>query len=147
MSQASAFARVIGAMQASLQLDLPVSPNVFRTRTRVVPKQMATAVVLRPGEAEREQGVGSGTPGIWLTAVAVECYARASAGIDADEAVDALLSATVERLQVDPTLGGLVGDVSPQNVNWDFDTDGEQTACATVTFFVRHATAAGLLPY
>ena len=49
------------------------------------------------------------------------------------------------RLMADPSLGGLVGFIDPQSVDWDFDVDGAQTACATVVFAVRHATAAGAL--
>lgn len=143
MTQATAFAGVIGAMQASLQAYPPISANVFRSRSRVIPRQLVDALVVRPGQAEVERGVGAGAPGIWLTAVVLECYARA--GSDVDERVDALMGSAVQRLQLDTTLGGRVGDISPQGISWDFDVDGEQTACATVTFFVRHATAGNTL--
>lgn len=144
MTQPTAFARVIGAMQATLQADPPISANVYRgSRTRPIPRDQQDALAVRPGQAEVTTGVGMGAPGIWLTAAAVECYVRA--GSDVDDRLDVLLGAAVERLQLDPSLGGLVGEIAPQGIAWDFDTDGEQTACATVTFFVRHATAAGSL--
>lgn len=139
------FAQVLGAMQSSLQAAAPVSPNVFRARARVVPQQMATAIVVRPAQAERDASVGQGAFAVWLTAVAVDCYARGSAASPVDMAVDELMGAAVQRLMQDPSLGGLVGSIDPQAVTWDFDVDGEQTACATVTFYVRHATAAASL--
>lgn len=147
MTAPTAFASVIGAMQAALQAAPAVSPNVFRARARVVPQQMATAIVVRPGQAERDSSVGQGAVAVWLTAVAVDCYARGTTASPVDDAVDALIGNAVDRLQQDPALGGLVGSLDPQAITWDFDVDGEQTACATVTFYVRHATAAAsLLP-
>lgn len=138
----TSFARVLGAMQSILQTAPAVSPYVFRGRARVVPQQMPTAIVVRPHQAERDASVGMGAPAMWLSAVALECYARAVPGMSADDAVDALMGSAVQRLMLEPTLGGLVGSIDPRAVDWDFDVDGEQTACATVTFYVRHATAA-----
>ena len=43
MTTPTKFAQVLGAMQTALQAAVPVSPNVFRARARVVPQQMATA--------------------------------------------------------------------------------------------------------
>ena len=145
MTTPTAFAQVIAAMQSSLQQAPAVSPNVFRARSRVLPEQMTTAVVVRPAQAQREAGVGQGAPALWLTGVALECYARGTASAPVDVTLDALLSDAVARLMADPSLGGLVGFIDPQSVDWDFDVDGAQTACATVVFAVRHATAAGAL--
>lgn len=145
MTAPTAFARAVRAMQESLQAAPAVSPNVFRARARVVPQQMATAIVVRPGQAERDASVGQGAASVWLSALVVDCYARGSTANPVDDAVDDLLGAAVERLLQDPTLGGLVGSIEPQGIAWDFDVDGEQTACATVTFYVRHATAAASL--
>lgn len=142
MTTPTAFASVIGAMQAALQAAPAVSSNVFRARARVVPQQMATAIVVRPAQAERDASVGQGAMALWLTAVALDCYARGTASNPVDVAVDELMGAAVQRLMQDPSLGGLVGSIDPQGVSWDFDVDGEQTACVTVTFYVRHATAA-----
>jgi hypothetical protein len=142
MTAPTKFAQVLGAMQAALQAAAPVSPNVFRARARVVPQQMATAIVVRPAQAERDASVGQGAKALWLTAVAMDCYARGSAANPVDVVVDDLMGAAVQRLMQDPSLGGVVGFIDPQAVSWDFDVDGEQTACATVTFYVRHATAA-----
>lgn len=135
------FARVAGAAVAALEAAPPVSSAVYRARMRAVSQQESTAVVVRLRQAEVDRGVGNGTPGIWATVLDVECYARALPGQSGDDAVDALLDATVARLVADPSLGGVVGDIGLLGVTWDFDMDGQGTACAVVTFSVRHATA------
>lgn len=141
----TAFAQAAAAMQAALQRAPAISPNVFRARARVVPEQMVTAIVVRPLRAEREGAAGRGTPALWATGLALECYARGTQSAPVDQAVDALLDSAVERLMEDPSLGGLVGFIDPRSIDWDFDVDGAQTACATVNFFVRHATRAATL--
>ncbi|WP_343591910.1 hypothetical protein [Paracidovorax wautersii] len=142
MTQATAFAQILGAMQAALQADPPVSATVYRgVRTRAVPRDLPDAIALRLVQAEIDQGAGAGVRGVWQTAVVVECYARSAA--DVDGPLDLLMSAAVDRLLADPSLGGPVGALVPQGVTWDFDIDGEQTACALITFLVRHVTAAG----
>lgn len=114
MTTPTKFAQVLGAMQESLQAAAPVSPNVFRARARVVPQQMATAIVVRPAQAERDASVGQGAMALWLTAVAVDCYARGTTASPVDVAVDELMGAAVQRLMQDPSLGGLVGSIDPR---------------------------------
>lgn len=138
----TAFASVVGALVAQLQAATPVSAHIFRARMRTVPQQFTDAVVVRVQDAQVDPAIGQGTCGIWATSVAVECYARAAAATSPDVAVDALLEAVVTRLMANRSLGGLVGDLVLSAINYDFDVDGESTACATVTFSIRHATAA-----
>lgn len=145
MTQPTAFARIATALQAALQADPAIAPAVYIARVRTLPEQGGAALVVRPGRAERESSAGLGAPALWVSAYALECYARGSASSPADAAVDALLGAAVERLMADPSLGGLVGYIDPQSIDWDYDVDGAQTACATVTFIVRHASAAATL--
>lgn len=141
----TAFAQIVLAMQAALQSAPAVAPHIMRARVRQLPEQMATAVVVRPLRAAVDTAVGAGTPLVWATGVQVECYARGSVGCPVDVTLDALLERTVTRLRQDCTLGGLVGDLEPKTIDWDFDVDGAQTACATVIFNVPHATGAGVL--
>lgn len=138
----TAFASVVGAMVAQLNAVTPVSPHIYRARMRVLPSTVQSAVVVRILGAEVDAAAGQNVCGVWATAVAVECYARSGASTSPDVAVDALLEAVVTRLQQNRSLGGLVGDLVITSVNYDFDVDGETTACATVLFSIRHATAA-----
>lgn len=136
------FASLVGAVVAALQAATPVSDQVHRARVRAIPKEWPTCVVVRPRQAELESGVGQGVAGIWATALQIECYARSNAATTPDVAVDALLEAVTNRLGQDPSLGGLVGGIGLQAIDYDFDADGENTVCATLTFTVRHASAA-----
>lgn len=139
---ATVFAQLVGATCAALQAAPAVSAQVHRARMRVLPQQWTTAVVVRPARAALEEAVGQGVASIWATQLVVDCYARAPAAQAGDLAVDALLGAVVARLLADRSLGGLVGDLGLLGIEYDFDVDGETTACATLTFQVRHASSA-----
>lgn len=136
------FAQVLDAVVAALEAAPAVSDHIERARVRVIPDAWTDAVLVQIQQAQVDRGMGAGTHCIWATQVAVECYARATAGQTPDVAVDALLDKVVGRLLADPSLGGVVGDVGLVGVAYDFDVDGKPSASATVTFSVRHATAA-----
>lgn len=141
---ATAFARAVKAVQQQLQA-ADVSPNVFRNRSRVVPKDMATAVVVRASQAEGQTPAGMGASSQWQLVLALECYARARVGADVEDTLDVLLLTATDAITADRTLGGLVADIAPVGVHWEFDVDGDKTACATVTFIVQQFTAAASL--
>lgn len=140
----TAFARAVKAAQQQLEA-AGVSENVFRNRARVVPRDMATAVVVRSSQAEGQTPAGMGSSSQWQLVLAMECYARARVDLDVEDALDALLLAACDVITADRTLGGVVADVAPVAVHWEFDVDGEKTACATVTFVVQQFTAAASL--
>src|SRR5690606_2389363 len=132
----TAFARIAAAAAAALAQAPALSPIVEVARMRVLPQQGGSALVVRPGVAKRDSGVGSGTPGLWTSAMHLECYARGSASAPAADALDALLGAAVQRLLQDPALAAQVGSLELDAIEWDYDVDGQQTACATCTFIV-----------
>lgn len=140
----TAFAAAVRAVQQQLE-SASVSPHIFRNRARVVPRDMPTAVVVRASQAEGQTPAGMGSSSQWQLVLALECYARASAGLDAEDAVDALLLGVTDAIAVDRSLGQVVADIAPVAVQWEFDVDGEKTACATVTFIVQQFTSAASL--
>lgn len=142
--RSTAFAKAVKAVQQQL-LAADVSPNVFRNRARVVPKDMATAVVVRSSQAEGQTPAGMGASNQWQLVLAVECYARTRVGVEVEDALDLLLLEVGEAITADRTLGQVVADIAPAGVQWEFDVDGEKTACATVTFIVQQFTAAAFL--
>lgn len=142
--RSTAFARAVKAVQLQLE-SAQVSANVFRNRSRVVPKEMPTAVVVRSSQAQGETSAGMCAGDQWQLVLAVECYARARVGVDLEDALDELLLAVTAAVAADRTLDGVVADVAPTAVHWEFDVDGEKTACATVTFIVQQFTAAASL--
>lgn len=135
----TAVAAVVSAMVATLQAAPAVSPQVHRARLRPMAADWPTAVVVRPLSVAFEPFAIQHAPFNLDTQIAVECYARASAGTSGDAAVDALMQAVYARLMSDTTLGGLVGDLRPDRLDFDLDADGDNTACATFTFTVLHS--------
>lgn len=130
-------AQATAAMVAALQAVPAVAPQVARVRLRALSASATTAVVVRPTEAQAAEQLLSGMPIQWQCQVAVECYAKTTATTAPDAAVDDLVAAVYARLMADPTLGGTVGRIEPSTLVYDFDADGEQTACATLVFQVR----------
>ena len=132
---------VVTAMVAALESGTPVAPNIFRVRLRPLAEDTAQAVVVRPEQAEVAQASDfTGMPLTWTTAISVECYGRSMALTTPDVALDPLIEAVFARVMTDPTLGGLVLSMTPKGIAFDFDSDGEQTACANIVFTVRHRT-------
>jgi hypothetical protein len=127
-----------GAIVAALTQAPAVAPQVARVRLRPLAANTTTAVVVRPLGAEApEADMSYGHPIVWFCQIAVECYAKATTATAPDVAVDALVAATYARLMADTTLAGAVCLITPRDVAYDFDVDGEATACATFVFNVR----------
>lgn len=145
MTAPSSFLQVARAVADAFKTAPAVSPNVFRSRSRVVPRQMDTAIAVYLGRAQRTEADGTLVPGVWDTQLVVEHYAREVAGATVEDALDELLQAAHARLAEDPTLGDLVADCELASLAWDYDMDGEQTACATAVFVVQHSTEYGSL--
>lgn len=136
----------VAAMIAALNSGTPVASQVARVRLRPMAKEQAQAVVVRPLQAEAsEVSLIPAYPVGWTSAISVECYARSGVATAPDVAVDSLVEAVYARLMADPTLGGVVLGLHPRDIAWDFDTDGEQIACATVTFHARHRSPGATL--
>lgn len=125
----------VAAVIAALNAGTPVSTQIARVRLRPMAQAQAQAVVVRPLQSEvAETSLYPNLPVSWTSAISVECYARTSAATTPDLAVDSLVEAVYARLMADPTLGGAVLSLQPQSMSWDFDADGDQTACATLVF-------------
>jgi hypothetical protein len=132
----------VTAVVASLQSGTPVCSQIARVRLRPVAQATALAVVVRPIQTQvAEAAMAPGYPVSWTTTIAIECYARAGSSTPPDIAVDALLEAVYARLMADPTLGGAVLALQPQDLSYDFDADSDQTTCATLVFNARQKTA------
>ena len=136
------FLTISKAVEAVLQEGGPIAGLVERNRSRVLASNVRTAVVVRQGQAKVDQVAGRVQAAPWLTSIQIDCYGRASADLAADEVVDGLLQLVQQRLGLDLTLGGAVGGLALQGIAWDFDVDGDSTACATATYYARHSASA-----
>lgn len=133
----------VTAVMQALQAAPAVAGSVGRVQLRPVAKSVASAVVVRPVASSVLESSLPGAPIAWATTVAVECYARA-AGVSPDVAVDPVVQSVYARLMADTSLGGAVNLIEPQDIAFDFDVDGEQTACATLVFIIRQIAAPGI---
>lgn len=134
----------VTAVMQALQVAPAVAGSIGRVQLRPVAKSVASAVVVRPVGASVLESSLPGAPIAWTITLAVECYARAAAGTSPDEAVDPVVQSVYARLMTDPTLGGAVNLIEAQDISYDFDVDGEQTACATLIFNLRQIAAPGV---
>lgn len=123
------------AICAALQASPAVAPQVARVRMRPLAANTTAAVVVRPQSAEVTARTMGG-PKTWVCRIAVECYAKTTTATAPDAAVDALLQAAYARLMADATLAGAVARIEPEAIAYDFDVDGESTACASIVFSV-----------
>lgn len=134
----TAFASIAGAVVALLQAGTPVSEEIHRARVKPAAQEWADMVSVRLLDASLEPFAIRGAPFNVDTGLAVECYARGAPGQSPDDAIDELLGAVYTRLAADSTLGGLVQELVPTGIRFDFDADAGSTACATLTYTVRH---------
>ena len=136
----------VAAIVVALNSGTPVASQIARVRLRPVAQTQAQAVVVRAVQSDvAEAALIPGLPVSWASVIQVECYARSVASIATDVAVDALVESVYTRLMADPTLGGVVLSLQPQSIHWDFDADGEQTTCATLSFIARHRSVGATL--
>lgn len=138
----TAFAAVVAAIAQRLS-DVPaVCDQVHRSRSRPAAQEWRRMVVVRPLDAVLDAFVIQGAPFNVDTRIAVECYGRAASGQSPEEGVDSLLGDVYARLAMDPTLGGLVADLTPSTLTYDFDAEVEATAVATLTYIAKHRVQA-----
>ena len=133
----------VAAVIAALNTPTPIATLIARVRLRPMAQAQAQAVVVRPMQSEvLETSLYPNLPVSWTSAISVECYARSGVATAPDVALDSLVEAVYARLMADPTLGGAVLSLQPQSLTWDFDADGEQTACAAFVFTARQRAVA-----
>lgn len=136
----------VTAIVATLRSAPAVASSVTRVRLRPQPKSVLYGVDVHPSRSlPGVSDVPMGYPVSWDTSISVDCYARSTVATSPDEAIDALVESVYTRLMQDPTLGGEVIGLQPQDLSYDFDADGEQTTCVTLVFQILQRAAAGTI--
>lgn len=136
----TAFGTIVAALKTALEAAPAASARVYRARLQPVAAQHADAVVVRIQSSTPERFAILNSPTDWDTTIEIECYAR-SGTLTADAAVDALLAKVWAKLAADTSLGGLVMDVNPVSLEYDFAGEADQMACVTLGLRVLHRTA------
>lgn len=136
----SAFSNITRILKLVLEADPPIADAIYRARSRVVPQSINRAISVQFDGAIPQSGAINGAPIDWTSRFSIECFARAAASEDNDEAVDPLLKAVYERLAADTTLGGLVADVGVPLIEAEYTAEGERTGWVRMTYPIEHRT-------
>jgi hypothetical protein len=135
----TAFAQIVTAIINALKATPAVCPLIDRARATVVPDSAEKAVSVEWTQTLPETGAIAGAPIDWQTRLTIECLAR-SVKDSGDVAVDDLLSAVVERLALDTTLGGLVGDLRIVGIEAENTAEAKKTGWVRLTYIADHRT-------
>lgn len=129
------------AMESLFKQDPPIAGGrVYVGRTRAISTESPSGVVILLGRSACDDGT-MGSRSSWSTLITVECYGRSTAG--GVDIADELVQAVFERLDQDPSLGGLAMDVGPlpgDTLQWDHEVLDTNLGCITAKFVVRHQT-------
>lgn len=142
---ATAFADITALVRDALLTGPALAGGrVYRGRNRPLGLGEATAVCVNLTRASGEPIALSGDALQWSTTVLVTAYARGSASVDAEAAVDPLLQAVWQRLQTVSVPGALAITLDPA-VQWAVDEGDAPVAEATVALRITHLTTGAAL--
>lgn len=122
---------VLAAAAKALSGTKSVGTNIFRSRTDAIAgAEMPSIVVLPESETPSEQIV-NGPVDVRLTFV-VEVFAHADSV--AEKSADTVCASAYSKLMSDPTLGGLLIDLSEVETLWDHDQSDQALVIVTMRF-------------
>lgn len=141
----TAFAQIPAAMVTALQAAPAVCAQVHRERVRPGAADWTEMVVIRVESADLEPLGIRGAPINVDTRIAVEMTAKGSTSTAPEAALDALLGRVYARLAQDTTLGGLVGDLVPEGISYEYEAAADPIGSAVLTYRAVHQVGAGTL--
>jgi hypothetical protein len=136
----SAFSKITGALVQLVEAEPPIADAVYRARSRAVPQSIRRAINVQFDIGLPQPGAINGAPVDWTSKFSIECFARADAEQNNDEAVDPLLMEVYRRIAADTTLGGLVDNVGEPMIEAEYTADGERTGWVRMTYPIEHRT-------
>jgi hypothetical protein len=142
----TAFHAIAEAIKAQLTAATAVADVIERARprSRPIPAQDDTAVIIRLLQAEADRAGINGAPVDWDLTVAVECLARTTT-TNGEEAVDALAYAVDARISDDPTLGIAGVDAFLESIRYSASAEADTAGEALLVYRVRLRTATNTL--
>jgi len=136
----SAFLAVTDAVVAALRQAPAVSSDIQRGRATPVVQPKATAVRVSAVQSAAAPLDLSADTMEWKTGVVVSLYARAAAGQDGEQAIDALLVNAWTRVQAMAMPAGVFDVVLDPRVSWDVDEADQTTVRADLSLAITHIT-------
>lgn len=142
----SAFLGLTDAVRAALLADPPLAGgNVQRGRGVPLPLESTQGIDVSVASS-RAQSLGMSDGALqWETTVIVVCKARASAGSDAEAAIDPLLVSTWGRLLGMTLPAGVQGIALDPAIQWDIDEGDQPVAAASLGLRINHITTTAAL--
>lgn len=141
----SAFLGISDAVVAALAAAPAIAAGqVLRGRAVRVQPEAAQAVRVSVVSSAADTATLAGDVLAWQTVVALELYARAAPGVDAEAAIDGLLVGVFGRLAATPPPAGVLSwDLDPV-IRWQVDEADATVVQCSLVLRVRHFTTPGL---
>lgn len=111
-------------------------------RGRPVAEQFERQVHVYLDVSTPERAEFSGQPDDWMTRVRIECAARPTDDLTADENADTLATAVYALVAANAGLSGLTIDMVPVGMAWDTEEANTQLALVQLVFDAKHRTPA-----
>lgn len=132
---------ILAAIASTLAGTTGVSTRIYRNRVEPLSRAESPAIVIEPVTDQCQQNTSLPTLD-WTLRVRIVVISRSTI---ADQAADPTIESLHSKLMADLTLGGLVIDVQPAQVSFDFveaDTPAGVIACE---YDVRYRTSVSSL--
>lgn len=140
----TAFLGATDAALAVLAEDPPIADVVRRGRDLPVAEQYDTAIDVAIARAFGEHDTADGTTLEWDALVGIQLSARATAGQDAEQAIDGLLGDVFTRMAAaDPPEGLQLWSMQPA-IQWSIDEADDTLVRASLTLGVQLTTDTAL---
>lgn len=132
---------VITALSAATAL---ADGHIRRGRGIPVPTTWSSAIDVHAQRSTAELTYLSGGLLQWDTLIGIDVYARASAGVDGESAIDTLLAAVFTRMAAaTPPTGAISWTLGPA-IQWDVSEADQTLAQASLLMRVSHFTTTDL---
>lgn len=132
---------VVSALSAATAL---AGGNIRRGRGIPIPSAWSSAIDVHIQRSTADTAYLTGSVLAWDTLIGIDVYARASAGVDGESAIDTLLAAVFGRLSAaTPPTGALSWTFEP-GIQWDVAEADQTLVQASLLLRVRHFTTTDL---
>lgn len=118
-----------------------VDGGVLDDVEEALPQQFNSHIQVYLDQSRPERMTYTGQPIDWFTAIRVECRARSFGGQSGRRRSDIILAAAYDRIQADPSLGGLCIDSMPEAVGWRAEEGDTNVGVAHLILSCNHRGA------
>lgn len=144
---ATAFLTLSDAVLAMLQQAPALAGgNIRRGRRIPVPENVDQAIDVHVERSAGQMTDLDGSGLAWDTGIAIDLYARAADGTDAEQAIDTLLAAVAERIAAATPPNDVMSWLLDPSIQWELDEADDTLVQASLLLRVQHLTDAEFAP-